>query len=72
MVNKDMLLLCRFKLLPSLLISVKRFSHPPLSSREESLLQARNFPDKCKFLLQKKCKFLFSLIFRTSPISYVS
>ena len=53
MVNKDMLLLCRFKFLPSLLITVKRFSHPPLSSREESLLQTGNFPDKCKFLLQK-------------------
>ena len=64
MVNKDMLLLCKFKLLPSLFIAVKRFSHP-------SLLQTGNFPDKCKFLLQKKCKFLFRLIFRTS-ISYVS
>ena len=57
MVNKDMLLLCRFKLLPSLLITVKRFSHPPLSSREESLLQTRNFPGKCKFLLQKNVNF---------------
>lgn len=64
MVNKDILLLCRFKLLPSLLITVKRFSHLPLSSREETLLQTRNFPDKCKFL--------FRLIFRTSPISYAS
>ena len=57
MVNKDMLLLCRFKFLPSLLIIVKRFSHPPLSSREESLLQTGNFPDKCKFLLQKNANF---------------
>ena len=69
-VNKGMLLLSRFQLLPSLLIRVKKFSHPLLSNREESLLQMEISLINVNFSYKKEGNFY--LVFRASPVSAVS